>query len=301
MTADNGAGPLVRIENVSRTFQVGNQTINALKDVTFDVDSGEFVAIIGRSGSGKTTLLNVIAGLDRASQGHVYIGGQDVSAMSDSQLTELRRHKLGFVFQSFGLLPLLSAYENVEIALRIAGASIRERGRRANELLDLVGLGRRAHHRPYELSGGEQQRIAIARALANKPTLVLADEPTGELDSTTATQIFQLLLDVIDQEGVTVITTTHDRLVMEKARRVIELADGELQTGPTYFERDRKEAIAVPWKPPESWNAGERANPNSPDGASDGEEAVKRGWRRPAQRPQRPAPYTPPPSPREPL
>lgn len=300
MTADNGGSPLVRVENVSRTFEVGNQTINALKDVSFDVTAGEFVAVIGRSGSGKTTLLNVIAGLDRASSGHVYIGGEDVSAMSDSQLTELRRHRLGFVFQSFGLLPLLSAYENVEIALRIAGAPIRERGRRARELLDIVGLERRSHHRPYELSGGEQQRVAIARALANKPTLILADEPTGELDSTTATQIFQLLLDVIDQEGVTIITTTHDRLVMEKARRVIELADGELQTGPTYFERDRKEAVAVPWKPPESWNAGERANPNGPDGDGAGEDAVKRGWRRPAPQERR-APYTPPPSPREPL
>jgi putative ABC transport system ATP-binding protein len=298
MTAENGA--LVRVEDVSRSFEVGGQTINALKNVSFEVNSGEFVAVIGRSGSGKTTLLNVIAGLDKATSGHVYIGGQDVSSMSDKELTELRRHRLGFVFQSFGLLPLLSAYENVEIALRISGAPIRERGRRARELLDMVGLGRRSHHRPYEMSGGEQQRIAIARALANKPTLILADEPTGELDSTTATQIFQLLVDVIDQEGVTIITTTHDRLVMEKARRVIELADGELQTGPTYFERDRKEAIAVPWKPPESWNAGERANPNAAPDANGDEEAVKRGWRRPAP-PRRQQPYTPPPSPREPL
>jgi ABC-type lipoprotein export system ATPase subunit len=293
----NSDAPLVRVEDVSREFQVGNQTIHALQDVTFDVDKGEFLAIIGRSGSGKTTLLNVIAGLDKASKGHVYIGGDDVSAMNDNQLTELRRHKLGFVFQSFGLLPLLSAYENIEIALRIAGAPIRERGRRANELIELVGLGRRAHHRPYELSGGEQQRVAIARALANRPSLVLADEPTGELDSTTATQIFQLLLDVIAQEGVTVITTTHDRLVMEKAARVIELADGVLQTGPTYFERDRKQAMAVPWTPPESWNAGERANPA--EGSE--EQAVEpRSWARP-KAPQRPTPYVPPPSPREPL
>jgi putative ABC transport system ATP-binding protein len=287
---------LVRVEGVSRDFQVGNQTIHALKDVSFGVDKGEFLAIIGRSGSGKTTLLNVIAGLDRASQGHVYIDGADVSAMNDSQLTELRRHKLGFVFQSFGLLPLLSAYENVEVALRIAGAPIRERGKRANELLEMVGLTRRSHHRPYELSGGEQQRVAIARALANRPSLILADEPTGELDSSTATQIFQLLLDVIEQEGVTIITTTHDRLVMEKARRVIELADGVLQTGPTYFERDRKQAIAVPWKPPESWGAAERANPA--EAPIDGEDA-RREWRRP--QPERRAPYTPPASPREPL
>ena len=289
---------LIRVEGVSRSFEVGNQTIHALTDVSFSVNQGEFLAVIGRSGSGKTTLLNIIAGLDRASSGHVYIGGQDVSAMSDSELTELRRHKLGFVFQSFGLLPLLSAYENVEIALRIAGASIRERGRRSNELLELVGLTRRAHHRPYELSGGEQQRVAIARALANRPSLILADEPTGELDSTTANQIFDLLQDVIAREGVTIITTTHDRLVMEKAQRVIELADGVLQTGPTYFERDRKEAVAVPWKPPESWNADARANPlTTPEALP--EEPEPRSWRRPTT--ERRAPYHPPPSPREPL
>jgi putative ABC transport system ATP-binding protein len=215
-------------------------------------------------------------------------------------LTELRRHQLGFVFQSFGLLPLLSAYENVEIALRIAGASIRERGRRANELLDMVGLSRRAHHRPYELSGGEQQRVAIARALANRPSLILADEPTGELDSTTANQIFDLLQDVIAREGVTIITTTHDRLVMEKAGRVIELADGVLQTGPTYFERDRKEAVAVPWRPPESWNADERAGPGeAPRVPADEPEQEPHSWRRPAQ--ERRVPYHPPASPREPL
>jgi ABC-type lipoprotein export system ATPase subunit len=239
------AQPLVRVENVSRHFEIGGQTIHALQDVSFDVNKGDFVAVIGRSGSGKTTLLNVVAGLDRPSSGHIYIEGEDVAAMNDGQLTALRRHKIGFVFQSFGLLPLLSAYENVEVALRIAGAGIRERGRRANELLDTVGLGRRAHHRPYELSGGEQQRVAIARALANRPSLILADEPTGELDSTTANQIFELLLQVVEQENVTIITTTHDRLVMEKAGRVLELADGALQTGPTYFERDRQQAVHV--------------------------------------------------------
>jgi putative ABC transport system ATP-binding protein len=289
---------IVRVEDVSRTFEVGSQTIHALSDVSFTVAKGEFLAVIGRSGSGKTTLLNIIAGLDRATSGQVFVDGQNVSAMNDRELTELRRHQLGFVFQSFGLLPLLSAYENVEIALRIAGASIRERGRRANELLELVGLSRRAHHRPYELSGGEQQRVAIARALANRPALILADEPTGELDSTTATQIFDLLQDVIAREAVTIITTTHDRLVMEKAQRVIELADGALQTGQTYFERDRKEAVAVPWQPPESWNADERANPSEAP-ASPEPEQDSHSWRRPA--PERRVPYHPPASPREPL
>src|SRR3990170_2257604 len=281
-------GVLVRIEGVSRDFRVGSQDIHALRDVSFEVNQGDFVAIIGRSGSGKTTLLNVIAGLDRPSKGHVYIEGQDVSQMTDAQLTELRRHKIGFVFQSFGLLPLLSAYENVEVALRIAGAGIRERGRRAHELLDMVGLGRRAHHRPYELSGGEQQRVAIARAVANRPSLILADEPTGELDSITASAIFQLLLEIVQQEHVTIITTTHDRLVMEKANRIIELADGALHTGPTYFERDRIESITVPYAPPA------QPVPEPPEAESTDE---KPRWSRPQQRSQRP--YRPPPSPHE--
>jgi len=284
-------GVLVRIEGVSRDFRVGSQDIHALRDVSFEVNQGDFVAIIGRSGSGKTTLLNVIAGLDRPSKGHVYIEGQDVSQMTDAQLTELRRHKIGFVFQSFGLLPLLSAYENVEVALRIAGAGIRERGRRAHELLDMVGLGRRAHHRPYELSGGEQQRVAIARALANRPSLILADEPTGELDSLTASAIFQLLLEIVQQEGVTIITTTHDRLVMEKANRIIELADGALHTGPTYFERDRLESITVPYSPPA------QPIPEPSEAVSDDEQPR---WSRPRPEPGRPrGPYTPPPSPHE--
>jgi len=279
---------LIRCEGVSRDFQVGSQTIHALRDVSFEVNRGDFVAIIGRSGSGKTTLLNVIAGLDRPDKGHVYIEGQDVAAMSDAQLTELRRHQIGFVFQSFGLLPLLSAYENVEVALRIAGAGIRERGRRARELLDMVGLGRRASHRPYELSGGEQQRVAIARALANRPSLILADEPTGELDSITASAIFQLLLEIVQQENVTIITTTHDRLVMEKANRIIELADGALHTGPTYFERDRIESITVPYAPPA------QPVPEPLEAESTDE---KPRWSRPQQQSQRP--YRPPPSPHE--
>ncbi len=237
---------LVRVENVSRSFEVGGQTITALSDISFNVFPGEFVAIIGRSGSGKTTLLNTLAGLDKPSTGHVFVGDKDVSAMNDTELTELRRHQVGFVFQSFGLLPLLSAYENVEIALRIAGAGVRERSERSKELLEMVGLTRRSHHRPYEMSGGEQQRVAIARALANKPALILADEPTGELDSTTSGAIFELLQDIIEQSGVTIITTTHDRVVMEKVGRVLELADGALLTGETAFEHDRRAALSVP-------------------------------------------------------
>jgi putative ABC transport system ATP-binding protein len=284
------AGPLVRVENVSRDFEVGGETIHALKDVSFGVNPGEFVAIIGRSGSGKTTLLNTLAGLDKPSSGHVFIEDRDVSAMNDTQLTELRRHRIGFVFQSFGLLPLLSAYENIEIALRIAGAGVRERSNRAKDLLELVGLTRRSHHRPYEMSGGEQQRIAIARALANRPSLILADEPTGELDSSTASSIFQLLQDVIDAYGVTIITTTHDRVVMEKVGRVIELADGALVTGENSYDRHAIEAVSLPLP--------KAAEPVLPRAASEPEDRDQ--WSR-SRRQGAPGIYQPPGPPNEPL
>ncbi len=290
--------PLIQLEGVSREFRVGNETIRALRDVSIDVGRGEFLAVIGRSGSGKTTLLNVIAGLDRPTSGRVLIEDKDVSAMTEAELTELRRRKIGFVFQSFGLLPLLSAYENVEVALRIAGAGARERSRRTAEVLELVGLSRRARHRPYELSGGEQQRVAIARALANRPPILLADEPTGELDSTTAVSIFNLLLDVVAREGVTVVAATHDRLVMERAHRVIELSDGALLAEPTAFNEQREEAITVPW----ASATPKRLRPTPPPRPSDeppDEDDVER-WA-PPQRRRDPGFYHPPPSPREPL
>ncbi len=221
----------VEVRNVSRLFHLGAEDVWALRDVSLSVHPGETLALVGRSGSGKTTLLNIIAGLDSPTEGEVEIDGQRVDTMGEKDLTQLRRRKLGFVFQSFGLLPLLSATENVELPLRIAGYKHGERVRRAKAALAMVGLGRRAHHRPYELSGGEQQRVAIARAMATEPTLLLADEPTGELDSATATAVFQLLRSLAREQGVTVITCTHDRLVMELADRVEELADGKLVTG----------------------------------------------------------------------
>ena len=225
------SGAAVEVRNVSRKFQVGGEEVWAVHDVSLKVEPGEFLALIGRSGSGKTTLLNVMAGLDRPTAGEVYIDGERVDTMSDRQLDGLRRHKLGFIFQSFGLLPLLSARENVELPLRIAGVGHGERQKQVKSALEFVGLGRRADHRPYELSGGEQQRVAIARALASQPTLILADEPTGELDSATATAVFTLLRELARAEGITIITCTHDRLVMELAQRVEELADGRLVTG----------------------------------------------------------------------
>ncbi len=286
-------GPIIRVEDVSRDFEVGSEVIRAVRDVSFTVDKGDFLAIIGRSGSGKTTLLNLIAGLDRPTSGHVFLEGEDVSVMTEAQLTELRRHKLGFVFQSFGLLPLLSAYENVEIALRIAGAGIRERGRRSQEVLDLVGLGRRAQHRPYELSGGEQQRVAIARALANKPAIILADEPTGELDSSTAQSIFRLLVQIVATENVTILTTTHDRLVMEKAQHVIELSDGMLLPEPLAFAPGRKEAVSITFSPPV-----QRTEKPAPPAPHYEPEEDRQRWAAP--RAPRPI-YQPPGPPREPL
>ncbi len=225
------AGSAIEVRHVSRRFKVGSEEVWAVRDISLSVASGEFVALIGRSGSGKTTLLNLIAGLDRPTEGEISIDGERVDTMNEGQLDRLRRHKLGFIFQSFGLLPLLSARENVELPLRIAGVGYSERGKRVKRALEFVGLGRRADHRPYELSGGEQQRVAIARALATEPSLILADEPTGELDSATATAVFTLLRELARAEGITIVTCTHDRLVMEMAGRVEELADGHLVTG----------------------------------------------------------------------
>jgi putative ABC transport system ATP-binding protein len=223
-------GASVEIHHVSRLFRLGSEDVWAVRDVSLSVRPGEFLAIIGRSGSGKTTLLNLIAGLDRPTQGEVLIDGERVDTLSEHDLNELRRHKLGFIFQSFGLLPLLSAQENVELPLRIAGFKHGERVKRARRVLEMVGLNRRAEHRPYELSGGEQQRVAIARALATEPVLMLADEPTGELDSATAIAIFTLMREIARGEGITIITSTHDRLVMEMADRIEELVDGHKAT-----------------------------------------------------------------------
>jgi putative ABC transport system ATP-binding protein len=220
-------GPAIAVRDVSRTFHIAGTDVHAVRDVTLEVPRAQFLAIVGRSGSGKTTLLNLIAGLDRPDRGEVFLDGHEITRFGDRELTELRRHTIGFVFQSFGLLPLLSAAENVELALRIAGAGVRERTERTRLLIEQVGLGPRADHRPYELSGGEQQRVAVARALANEPSIVIADEPTGELDSTTGAQIFELLREVA-AGGVTVIAATHDPFVIEHVDRVLEMSDGAL-------------------------------------------------------------------------
>ena len=220
--------PLITTIAVSRTYNLGSEEVNAVKGVSITVLPGQFITLVGRSGSGKTSLLNLMAGLDRATSGRVLIEGRDVSEMSEADLIEVRRHKLGFVFQSFGLLPLLSAFENVEIPLRISGVPHAEREERTRDALELVGLSRRSRHRPYELSGGEQQRVAIARAIVGRPPVVLADEPTGELDSVNARSIFGLFKEMVRDQGISVVAATHDSTLLAMADEVKEMRDGTL-------------------------------------------------------------------------
>ena len=220
--------PIVSTEGLTRVFESAGRAVTAVDKVTLDVMPGEFLAVTGRSGSGKTTLLNMMAGLDRPTAGRVLFEGRDLSALSEPELVELRRHKIGFVFQSFGLIPLLSALENVDLSLHVGGVRWRERRRRAQEALESVGLGPRARHRPYELSGGEQQRVAIARALVTGPAVVFADEPTGELDTATAITIASLLREVALYRGVTVIVATHDPALAGVSNRTVGMMDGAL-------------------------------------------------------------------------
>jgi putative ABC transport system ATP-binding protein len=218
----------IETHDLWRIYKTGTQEVAALRGINLQLPPSSFVALKGRSGSGKTTLLNCLGGLDRPSRGTVSIFGQDISTLSENEITRWRRERVGFIFQSFGLLPTLSAYENVELILRIAGASSRDRQDRAHECLNLVGLGKWIHHRPYELSGGQQQRLAIARALANRPKLILADEPTGELDSTTATEILGFFRKIVEQEGLTLLCASHDQLVDKYVDRILVMSDGEI-------------------------------------------------------------------------
>jgi putative ABC transport system ATP-binding protein len=231
-SSDARRRPLLEAVDVVRDYPSGDTVIHALRGVSLAADPGELVAVRGRSGSGKTTLLNILGGLDRPTSGRVVIDGHEVSAMSEEQLVDVRRRSVAFIFQSFGLVPILSAAENVEVPLRLVRTPGGERDARVRELLELVGLGGRTKHRPHELSGGEQQRVAIARALANRPRLLLADEPTGQLDSETGHLIMMLLRDVVRTEGVTAVVATHDPVMLDVADRVLELRDGELLAHP---------------------------------------------------------------------
>ena len=213
---------------VSRVFGSGETAVTALSAVSLSVAEGDFLAVTGRSGSGKTTLLNLLSGLDRPSTGSVYFHGDDLSQLREADLVDMRRHRIGFVFQSFGLMPLLSAQENVELPLHIGGLSWRERRQRAAESLRAVGLGTRSRHRPFELSGGEQQRVSIARALVTQLEVVFADEPTGELDASTARSIAETLAEVAASKRATVIVATHDLDLAATAQRRLDLLDGQV-------------------------------------------------------------------------
>ncbi|HEU0235459.1 MAG TPA: ABC transporter ATP-binding protein [Candidatus Limnocylindrales bacterium] len=223
-------GAVVEATGLVRDYPSGDGVVHALRGIDLTVGRGQLVTVKGRSGSGKTTLLNLLGGLDRPTAGRVLVEGLAISAMDEDELVDVRRRTVAFIFQAFGLLPILSAAENVEVPLRLVHADPFERDRRVAELLELVGLGERMHHRPHELSGGEQQRVAIARALANRPALLLADEPTGQLDSETGHRIMHLLRTVVRSEGITAIVATHDPLMLDVADRVVELRDGRVAT-----------------------------------------------------------------------
>jgi ABC-type lipoprotein export system ATPase subunit len=222
---------IVEVDNLWRTYRAGTQQeINALRGVSFKIKKPSLVVLKGRSGSGKTTLLNCIGGLDYPTKGTVQVFGWEPSLLSEKKLTQFRRKQVGFIFQSFGLNPLFSAYENVDIMLRMGGSSNRDCRERTTACLKLVGLMKWASHRPDELSGGQQQRIAIARSLANRPRLLLADEPTGDLDTTTTREILSLFRQIMSEEGVTVLLTSHDPIAEEYADQVLCLSDGQFES-----------------------------------------------------------------------
>ncbi|MDQ0789696.1 ABC transporter ATP-binding protein [Streptomyces sp. B3I8] len=224
-------GTMVRVEEVHKSYGTGAAAVHALRGVSFDVPGGELVALKGRSGSGKTTLLNLIGGLDEPDAGRITVAGLDLGDLGEEDLLALRRDRIGFVFQTFGLIPILTAAENVGVPLRLRRAARREREERVALLLSLVGLADQAEQRPGELSGGQQQRVAIARALANSPSLLIADEPTGQLDAETGLAVMELLRAVVRSEGVTAVVATHDATLLGLADRVLELGDGELTEG----------------------------------------------------------------------
>ena len=220
---------MVEVRGLTRTYGSGPGTVHALQDVSFDVAPGEMVAIVGRSGSGKTTLLNMVGGLDRPDAGTVRVDGTEVTALDDAGLSRLRCEAVSYIFQTFGLMPPLTAAENVGVPLRLRRTPVPEREERVALLLELVGLRDHVEQRPAELSGGQQQRVAIARALAGSPRLLIADEPTGQLDAETGLAIMTLLRGVVEAEGLTAVVATHDPVMMSLADRVLTIADGRVE------------------------------------------------------------------------
>jgi putative ABC transport system ATP-binding protein len=223
---NSGAGAMVTVRDLTRTYGSGVAAVRALRGASLEARPGELTALVGRSGSGKTTLLNIIGGLDRPDSGSVEIDGREVTRLRRDELSRLRRETLAFIFQSYALIPILTAAENVAVPMRLIGTDPAKRDERAMLLLKMVGLGEHAHQRAHELSGGQQQRVAIARALANRPRLLIADEPTGQLDSTNAQQIMELMRALADTEGVAVLVATHDPAVIASADRVLRIFDG---------------------------------------------------------------------------
>ncbi|MCA9433247.1 MAG: ABC transporter ATP-binding protein [Candidatus Omnitrophica bacterium] len=220
---------MVETHRVTKTYQLGGETVHALRDIDFMVRSGEYVSIMGPSGSGKSTLFNMIGGLDHPTSGEVFLDEIDIAQLDSNELAWLRCRKIGYIFQTFNLIPVMTALDNVTLPMIFAGVDSDESMDRGVDLLDRVGLKDRLHHRPNELSGGQQQRVAIARALANRPAILLADEPTGNLDLKTGREIIDLLQTLNRENGVTIITATHDLKMIEASDRVVHLSDGRIE------------------------------------------------------------------------
>ncbi|KWW21036.1 MULTISPECIES: ABC transporter ATP-binding protein [Peribacillus] len=231
--------PIIKIQNMSKSYELGGETVKALQDVCLTIDKGDFISIIGPSGSGKSTFMNMIGCLDKPDTGEYLLDGKEVEKMKDNELAAIRNIKIGFIFQNFNLLAKLTALENVELPLVYRGVSVKERKEAAVACLDRVGLGDRMNHLPNQLSGGQQQRVAIARALAGNPPVLLADEPTGALDSKTSKEVLQMLKD-LNEKGQTIILITHDMEVAKEATRVVRIQDGQLfESGGDWIELER--------------------------------------------------------------